>query len=93
MTSKLKTNQIQQAITAHQEGKLNEAERLYEEILEIEPKHPDVNNNLGVLQHSLSRLDEAETNFKKALELKPDYVETISYHKLLTLLTFRLSSN
>ena len=49
MTSKLKTNQIQQAITAHQEGKLEEAEILYRKILEIEPKHPDVNNNLGVL--------------------------------------------
>ena len=75
MTSKLKTNQIQQAITAHQEGKLEEAEILYRKILEIEPKHPDVNNNLGVLQHRLGRLDEAEINFKKAIELKSDYAE------------------
>ena len=80
MTSKLKTNQIQQAITAHQEGKLEEAEILYRKILEIEPKHPDVNNNLGVLQYSLGRLDKAEINFKKAIELKPDYAEAVSYY-------------
>ena len=72
MTSKLKTNQLQQAITAHQEGKLDEAERLYQEILEIEPTNLVINNNLGVLLHSLSRLDEAEIYFKKAIELKSD---------------------
>ena len=49
MTSKLKTNQIQQAITAHQEGKLDEAEILYRKILEIEPFHLDTNHNLGLL--------------------------------------------
>ena len=35
MTSKLKTNQIQQAITAHQEGKLEEAEIFYRKILRL----------------------------------------------------------
>ena len=31
-------NPLSQAITAHQQGKLDEAEHLYREILKIEPK-------------------------------------------------------
>ena len=66
---------LEKAITAHQEGKLEEAERLYREILEIEPTQLDANNNLGVLLQSSNRLEEAEKSYKKAIELKPDYAE------------------
>ena len=72
MTSKLKTNQIQQAITAHQEGKLKEAEILYREVLKTNPSHIDANHYLAILLLTLGRLDEAEISFKKLLELKPD---------------------
>ena len=73
---KLTIDQIlEKAITAHQEGKLEEAERLYREILEIEPTQLDANNNLGVLLQSSNRLEEAEKSYKKAIELKPDYAE------------------
>ena len=66
---------IQQAVKAHQESRLKEAEQLYRSVLENKPTNLDANNNLGVLLHSLGRLDEAETNFKKAIELKPNYAE------------------
>ena len=39
---------IQQAITAHQEGKFEEAEQLYQSILENQPTNFIVRNNLGV---------------------------------------------
>ena len=43
-------NQIlQQAINNHQEGRLEEAEKLYLKILKIQPTHLDVTNNMGVL--------------------------------------------
>ena len=69
-------NQIfNQALTAHQEGKLEEAERLYREILKVQPEHLDTNNNLGViLQHS-GKLEEAEKYYRKAIELNPDFVK------------------
>ena len=66
---------IQQAVTVHQEGKLEEAEKLYREILKTNPNHLDANNNLGVLLKDTGRLDEAEASYKKAIELKPDYAE------------------
>ena len=66
---------VNQAITAHQEGRLEEAEKLYRSILENQPTNLNVYNNLGVLLHGLGRFDEAEKNFKKAIELKPDYVK------------------
>ena len=40
---------IQQAVAAHHEGKLEEAERLYRSLLEANPNNLDANNNLGVL--------------------------------------------
>ena len=66
---------INQAISAHQEGRLKEAEQLYFSILESQPTNLIVRNNLSVLQFSLGRFDEAEVSFKKVIELKPDYVE------------------
>ena len=70
-----KNQTLHRAINAHKEGKLEEAERLYREILEIEPTQLDANNNLGVLLQSSNRLEEAEKSYKKAIELKPDYAE------------------
>ena len=40
---------LQQGVTAHKEGKLQEAERLYRAILQSQPAHPDANHNLGVI--------------------------------------------
>ena len=66
---------IQQAITAHEKGELQEAERLYQVVLKTQPTNLDVNNNLGLLLYSLDRFDEAAQSYKKVIELKPDYVE------------------
>jgi hypothetical protein len=66
---------IQQAVAVHNQGKLKEAEKLYHEILKIEPNHLDANNNLGALFYKLQRLKEAEKSFRKAIELKSDFVD------------------
>ena len=66
---------VNQAITAHQEGRLKEAEQLYRSILKIHPEHLTVMNNLGLILHHYSKFDEAEESFRKAIELKPDHVD------------------
>ena len=53
---------IQQAINAHQEGRLKEAEQLYRSILENQPTNLGINNNLSALLYSLGRFDEAEAS-------------------------------
>ena len=47
---------FQQGITAHKEGKLKDAERLYLSILKSQPNHPDANHNLGLISVSYTHL-------------------------------------
>ena len=62
---------LQQGVTAHKEGKLEEAERLYRAILKSQPAHPDANHNLGVLAVSVNKAEAALPLFKTALEANP----------------------
>ena len=62
---------LQQGVTAHKEGKLQDAERLYRAILQSQPLHPDANHNLGVLAVSVNKADAALPLFKTALEANP----------------------
>ena len=73
-----------QAIIAHQKGKLQDAERLYREILKIQPTHPDTNHNLGLIEFTKKNMDIALTLFKKATEVNPKIEQYwISYINLL----------
>ena len=62
---------LQQAVTAHKEGKFEEAERLYRAILQSQPLHPDANHNLGVLAVSAKKVGVALPLFKTALKSNP----------------------
>ena len=62
---------LQQGVAAHREGKLQDAERLYRVILQVQPNHPDANHNLGVLAVAVGKPLEAIPLFKLALETNP----------------------
>tara|TARA_B100000795_G_scaffold218199_1_gene172265 strand:+ start:499 stop:810 length:312 start_codon:yes stop_codon:yes gene_type:complete len=62
---------LQQGMTAHREGKLENAERLYRTILQSQPLHPDANHNLGLLAVSMNKANTALPLFKTALEANP----------------------
>ena len=62
---------LQQGVTAHKEGNVQEAERLYWAILQSQPAHPDANHNLGVIAVSVNKADAALPLFKTALEANP----------------------
>ena len=59
---------LQQGVAAHKEGRLQDAERLYQAILQSQPAHPDANHNLGVIAVSVNKADAALPLFKTALE-------------------------
>ena len=63
---------LQQAIAAHREGRLQDAERLYRAILQTQPNHPDANHNLGVLAVAVGKPLEAVPFFKQAVEVNPE---------------------
>ena len=50
---------LQKGVTAHKEGKLQDAERLYRAILQSQPLYPDANHNLGVIAVSVNKADAA----------------------------------
>ena len=62
---------LQQGVTAHKEGKLQDAERLYRAILQSQPLNSDANHNLGVLAVAVNKTDAALPLFKTALEANP----------------------
>jgi len=62
---------LQQGVTAHKEGKVQDAEKLYLAILQSQPLHPDANHNLGLIAVSVNKADAALALFKTALEANP----------------------
>ncbi|MCK0509081.1 tetratricopeptide repeat protein [Aromatoleum anaerobium] len=62
---------LQQAVAAHQEGRLIDAERLYLAIVQAEPAHPDALHNLGCVQMQCSNPLAALPWFQAALEAQP----------------------
>jgi tetratricopeptide (TPR) repeat protein len=63
---------LQQGVTAHKEGNLQEAERLYRAILQVEPTHPDANHNLGVIAITVNNVASALPLFKAAIAANPN---------------------
>jgi predicted Zn-dependent protease len=63
---------LELAIEHHRAGRLQDAERLYRAILDVQPQHPDANHNLGVLAVGVGKVEAALPLFKKALEARPD---------------------
>jgi len=53
----------------HQQGRLEEAETLYREILGTDPDHVVATHMLGMLLHQLGRSDEALVSLERAIEL------------------------
>jgi Flp pilus assembly protein TadD len=63
---------LQQGVAAHNQGNLQEAERLYRAILQVQPKHPDANHNLGLLAIAKNQPAVALPLFKLAVGVDPN---------------------
>ena len=64
---------LQRASTDHREGRLDEAEKGYLEVLRRKPDWGPVLNALGTVFLDQSRPDKARQAFEKAAELQPPY--------------------
>jgi protein O-GlcNAc transferase len=71
---------LQQAITHHQAGQLDDAEQLYRSILQREPEHPDTNHNFGLLKMQQGQSDDALALFISELNASPSAISyRVSY--------------
>jgi protein O-GlcNAc transferase len=73
LTSGLTVEQaLLQAVDHHKAGRLLEAERLYRAILEVQPRHPDANHNLGALAWQVGQPAASLPLLRAALEGYPN---------------------
>jgi len=71
---------LRKGIKAHEVGEVEEAERLYKEVLKVQPKHSDANHNIGLLAMDIGHTEKALPFLKTALEADPERVQFgISY--------------
>jgi protein O-GlcNAc transferase len=59
------------ALQNHQAGNLGQAEQLYRQVLQAEPRHADSHHLLGVLAYQTGRHEMAVTSIRQALSLNP----------------------
>jgi len=63
------------ALQQHQAGRLQEAQQLYQQILDRQPQHAGALHYLGVLEHQQGRNDAAVDLIRKAIAVGPDQPE------------------
>lgn len=65
-------NTFQQAFELHKQGKLDDAEELYNKVLEQDPENAEVLNFLGIINLQKFRLSKAEEFIQKAIAISPE---------------------
>ena len=75
------------AIQYHQKNNLNEAKKIYLQILKINPNHVNAHNNLEAAYKQLGEIEKAKSCFEKVIQLNPNDVDG---HNNLGLLLFEL---
>jgi len=78
MNSNLALELTARAMTLHQNGQLREAQRLYEQILRINPRHFDALRMMGRLAVQGRNPKAAVDLYNQALEVYPDHIETLT---------------
>jgi protein O-GlcNAc transferase len=70
-------NDLAEAVEYHQVGRLDQAERLYRQILTMHPRHADCLHLLGMIAHQTDRLDLAVETIGRAITVN---AVTAEYH-------------
>lgn len=77
-TAKAFNQRLQAAIADHQAGQLDAAARVYRQLLEREPAHPDVLHMLGLVAMQQGKSDKALQFIDRALAQKPTAAAVLS---------------
>jgi protein O-GlcNAc transferase len=71
---------LEQGLSHHQAGKLQEAATLYQQVLQTNPNHPEALHLLGVLQFQMGNLEAAIPGLRQAIQndpQKPEYYNSL----------------
>jgi len=66
-------NNLNEGILLHKSGKFEEAKKIYEEILRLNPINFEVTNLLGIISLQLQKYDEAIILITKAISINPNH--------------------
>ncbi len=72
------TPSIEEAVTLHREGRLDEAEKAYKRVLKLRRDHFDALHLLGMLNYQRGKAGEAHRLISSALRLNPRSAEALS---------------
>ena len=70
-------SQIRKGEALFSEGKLEEAERCFLNLLDNNPADSEILNNVGVIHYTRGNLEEAETFFFRAIAAEDEYQEAL----------------
>ena len=78
---------IKLGISALQENKLQDAERIFKNLLKTQQMNPEVNHFFGITLQLLNKINDAIVSYKKAIALNPNFAEA---HKDLGNMLYKL---
>ena len=64
-------SRLEEGISLHQSGKLQQAELIYQQILQFDPENAEVHNLLGLIAYQVGKLQIATELINQAIELEP----------------------
>jgi len=70
--SPLTSEILQNGLAHHQAGRLQEAEAIYQSILQEQPQHPDALHFLGVIAHQVGKHEIAVNLIENAIKINPN---------------------
>jgi tetratricopeptide (TPR) repeat protein len=76
-TARTAPDLLEQGAKAVDEGKLDRAERLYEDVIKLDPDGPYGYYNLGLVDQKQDHLRRAERNYRRALALHPNFTPAL----------------
>ena len=65
-------SRLQEGISLHQEGKLDQAELIYQQILQVSPKDAEALHLLGTIAYQVEKYDLAINLISQSIEITPD---------------------